>query len=155
MHYHGKRLYQPCCAYCPIPQFTLCSSLAARAITVVFGLGTRLCVYVCTRLENGVLCNGQQPGSAMNIFIDKFEAIRLWVLVEFCTVVCISFMVKLQWVLELFSSYRCLNKVVITKKERITKNCTFSCVYLSSARLLGNYVSLAYQKSPQKGWLGT
>ena len=24
-----------------------------------------------TRLENGVLCNGQQPGSAVNIFIDQ------------------------------------------------------------------------------------
>ena len=31
-----------------------------------------------TRLENGVLHNGQQPGSAENIFIDqsKFEAMK-------------------------------------------------------------------------------
>ena len=31
-----------------------------------------------TRLENGVLCNSQQPGSAVNSFFDhsKFEAMK-------------------------------------------------------------------------------
>ena len=36
-------------------------SLALRSMTVVFGLGTRLHVCMCTTLENGVLRNGQQP----------------------------------------------------------------------------------------------
>ena len=33
---------------------------------------------MCTKLENSVLCNGQQPGNAVNSFIDlsKFEAIK-------------------------------------------------------------------------------
>ena len=47
-------------------------------MTVVFGLGTRLCVRMRTTFENGVLRNGQQPGSAMNSFIDQgeFEAMK-------------------------------------------------------------------------------
>ena len=28
-------------------------------------------MYMCTRQENGVLCNRQQPGSAVNIFTDQ------------------------------------------------------------------------------------
>ena len=45
-------------------------------MTVVIGLGMRLNVRMRTRLENGVLRNGQQPGSAENNFFDhsKFEA---------------------------------------------------------------------------------
>ena len=48
-------------------------------MTVVIGLGTRLDVRMSTRLENGVLRNGQQPGSAENSFFDhsKFEAMKL------------------------------------------------------------------------------
>ena len=42
-------------------------------MTVVFGLGTRLHVRMRTTFENGVLRNGQQPGSAMNSFIDQGE----------------------------------------------------------------------------------
>ena len=42
-------------------------------MTVVFGLGTRLRVRMRTTFENGVLRNGQQPGSAMNSFIDQSE----------------------------------------------------------------------------------
>ena len=42
-------------------------------MTMVFGLGTRLRVCMRTTFENGVLCNGQQPGSAMNSFIDQGE----------------------------------------------------------------------------------
>ena len=39
-------------------------------MTVGFGLGTRLCLRMCTTFENCVLSNGQQPGSAMNSFIN-------------------------------------------------------------------------------------
>ena len=42
-------------------------------MTVVFGLGTRLCVRMCTTFENAVIRNGQQPGSAVNNFIDHGE----------------------------------------------------------------------------------
>ena len=47
-------------------------------MTVVIGWGTRLDVRMRTRLENGVLRNGQQPGSAGNSFFDysKFEALK-------------------------------------------------------------------------------
>ena len=47
-------------------------------MTVVIGLGTRLDVCMRTRLENGVLRNGQQPSSAGNSFFDysKFEAMK-------------------------------------------------------------------------------
>ena len=47
-------------------------------MTVVIGLGMRLDVHMHTRLENGVLRNGQQPGSAVNSFFDysKFEAMK-------------------------------------------------------------------------------
>ena len=48
--------------------FRLCSSLASRPMTVVFGLGTRLCVRMRTQLENGVLSNAQQPQSVVNGF---------------------------------------------------------------------------------------
>ena len=35
-------------------------------------------MHMCTKLENGVLRNGQQPGSAVNSFIDlgEFEATK-------------------------------------------------------------------------------
>ena len=47
-------------------------------MTVIIGLGMRL-VHMRTRLENGVLHNGQQPGSAVDSFFDhsKFEAMKL------------------------------------------------------------------------------
>ena len=45
------------------PRFHVCTSLAPRPMTVVFGLGTRLRVRMRTTFENGVLRNGQQPGS--------------------------------------------------------------------------------------------
>ena len=45
---------------------------------MVFGLGARLHVRMRTRLENGVLRNGQQSGCAVNSFFDKgkFEAMK-------------------------------------------------------------------------------
>ena len=42
-------------------------------MTVVLGLGTRLRVRMRTTFENGVLHNGQQPGSAVNSSIDQGE----------------------------------------------------------------------------------
>ena len=45
----------------------LCT-LASRPMTVVFGLGMRLRVHMRTKLENGVLSNGQQPQSVVNGF---------------------------------------------------------------------------------------
>ena len=47
-------------------------------MTVIIGLRTRLDVRMRTRLENGVLRNGQQPGSVENSFFDysKFEAMK-------------------------------------------------------------------------------
>ena len=58
--------------------FGVSNSLVPRAMTVVFGLGTRLHVRMRTRSENGVLRNGQQSGSAVNSFFDqgKFEAMK-------------------------------------------------------------------------------
>ena len=38
---------------------------------MVLGLGMRLRMNMHTRLENGILSNGQQPGNAENIFIDQ------------------------------------------------------------------------------------
>ena len=41
--------------------FHVCTSLALRPVTAVFGLGTRLRVHMHTTLENGILHNRQQP----------------------------------------------------------------------------------------------
>ena len=48
-------------------------------MTVVFGLGTRLRVRMCTKLENGILSNGQQLRSVVNGFVDQggFEAMKM------------------------------------------------------------------------------
>ena len=46
-------------------------------MTVVFGLGTRLRVRMRTIFENGVLRNGQHPGSAVNSFIDLGEFVAM------------------------------------------------------------------------------
>ena len=40
-------------------------------MTVVLGLGTRLRVCMRTTFENGVLRNGQQPGSAVNYAVNS------------------------------------------------------------------------------------
>ena len=59
-------------------RFCVSTSYIPRTMTVVFGLETRRHVRICTRLENGILCNGQQSGSAMNSSFDqdKFEAMK-------------------------------------------------------------------------------
>ena len=69
--YYGKRPCQPHAALFN-PRFT-CTSLTPRPMTVVIGLGTRLHVRMRTTFENGVLRNGQQPGSAVSNFIDLGE----------------------------------------------------------------------------------
>ena len=56
-HYYGKRLAS--CVRAVNSQFRSCTSLIPRQMIVVFGLGTRLHVRMCTTLENGVLHNGQ------------------------------------------------------------------------------------------------
>ena len=63
--------------YRKIPCQHVCTSLSPRPMTVVFGLGTRLCVGMRTTLENGVLHNGQQPDSAVNIFINQCEFVGM------------------------------------------------------------------------------
>ena len=59
-------------------RFRLCTSLVPRPMIMVFGLGTRLHLHMCTTLENGVLRNGQQLQSVVNDFIDQgeFEAMK-------------------------------------------------------------------------------
>ena len=44
-------------------------------MSVVFGLGTRLCAHLGTPLENGVLCNGHQLGRAA-AFINQDEFVK-------------------------------------------------------------------------------
>ena len=43
----------------PAVLVNVCISLTPRSMTVVFGLGTRQCVRMHTRLENGILRNKQ------------------------------------------------------------------------------------------------
>ena len=69
-HYYGKRLCQHGASRALRRDFT-CTSLAPTQMTVVFGLGSRLRVLMRTTFENGVLRNGQQPGSAVNTFTDS------------------------------------------------------------------------------------
>ena len=56
-------------------RFHSCTSLIPKPMIVVIGLGMRLDAHMRTRLENGVLRSGQQPGSAENSLFDhsKFE----------------------------------------------------------------------------------
>ena len=56
----------------------LCTSVVPRTMSVVFDSGTRLRVRIRTKLENGVLHNGQQPQSVVNGYIDQgeFEAMK-------------------------------------------------------------------------------
>ena len=65
-------------------------------MTVVFGLGTRLCVCMRTTLKNGVLRNRQQPGRAENSFIDQDEFVAMKSLsgCKAPAVISISFVIK-------------------------------------------------------------
>ena len=58
-------------------RFLACTSFTPRPMTAGFGLGTRHLVRMRTRLENGVLRNGQQPQSVVNGFQGKFEAMKM------------------------------------------------------------------------------
>ena len=55
-------------------------------------------MHMHTKLENGILRNGQQLGSAVNRFIDlgRFEAIKMLNGQELCAVISISFVLKLK-----------------------------------------------------------
>ena len=55
-------------AMCFNSRSRLYNSLVLRPMILVFGLGTRLYVRMCTTLENGVLRNGQQPQCVVNGF---------------------------------------------------------------------------------------
>ena len=59
-------------------RFRLCTSLIPRPMIVAFDLGTRLHVRMRTKLENGVLRNGQPTQSVVNGFSDQgeFEAMK-------------------------------------------------------------------------------
>ena len=61
-----------------VVHFPCALSVVPRPMNVVFGLGTRLCVRMRTKLENGVLHNEQQPQSVVNGFFDQgeFEAMK-------------------------------------------------------------------------------
>ena len=54
--------------------FHLCTTLTSRPMTVIFGLGTRVYVRMCTKLENGVLSNGQRLQCVVNGFVDQGES---------------------------------------------------------------------------------
>ena len=71
-------------------RFCLCTSLVLRQMIVVFGLGMRLYVHVHTKLENGVLHNGQQLLSTrVNLRLS-----RHWGLGKLCAVMSICFVLK-------------------------------------------------------------
>ena len=65
----------------PVGQLTISVVQLSHSQTndVICGLGMRLHVCMCTKLENGILCNGQQLGSAVNSFVNQgeFEAIKM------------------------------------------------------------------------------
>ena len=74
--YHGKR---PVPAVCVVnSRFCLCTSLVPRLTIVAFDLGTRLHVRMRTKVENGILRNGQPTQSVVNGFSDRgeFEAMK-------------------------------------------------------------------------------
>ena len=52
--------------------------VAPGPMTVVLGLGMRLWVRMHTRLENGVLQNEQQSGSAVNSLSTSYEEAEWW-----------------------------------------------------------------------------
>ena len=61
-----------------IKRFCVCTILIPKPMTMGISLGTTLLACMRTTLENGILHNRQQPGSAVNSFFDhsKFEAMK-------------------------------------------------------------------------------
>ena len=55
----------------------MCTSLAPRPMTGVFGLGMRLCVCMCTTIENAVPHNRQQLATSVNSFIDQSNFVAM------------------------------------------------------------------------------
>ena len=56
-----------------VVHFPCALSVVPRPMNVIFGLGTRLRVRMRTKLENGVLHNGQPRQSVVNGFSDQGE----------------------------------------------------------------------------------
>ena len=66
VHCYGKK---PChCSASGQLAISLVTSLVPRLMIVIFGLGMRLRVRMRTKLQNGILRNGQQPQSVVNGF---------------------------------------------------------------------------------------
>ena len=66
VHYYWKR---PCqCSASGQLAISLVTSLVPRLTILLFGMETRLLVRMRTKLQNGVLRNGQQPQSVVNDF---------------------------------------------------------------------------------------
>ena len=85
--------------------FRLCASLIPRPMIVLFGLGTRLHVHMHTKLENGVLRNGQQLQCAVNgMTWVNFKFWRCYVSLDLRAEVHIVSVLKSRWVLEPFLS---------------------------------------------------
>ena len=132
-------------------RFHLCTSLIPKPMTVVIGLGTRL-VHVRTRLENGVLHNGQQPGSAVDSFFDhsKFEAtyeVIEWLVGKLHAVMSICYVLKSMWVLEPFLSYRCLNTSRNKETSVWKMKVDFICLWWTAHKLRkkwSSYFNMAY-----------
>ena len=97
---------------------------------VVFGLGMRPRVCMCTTSENGVLCNRQQPGRAdEQLFIDQYEFVAMRTLsgrntlhCEFCDQMMVS-----TWTVIEISLFE---KVVWPRKEK-ERNGPFALLHLA------------------------
>ena len=70
-HYYGKRLVPA--VHVVNSRFRLCTSFVPRPTIVAFDLGRRLHVRMHTKLENGILHNGQPTQSVVNGFSDQGE----------------------------------------------------------------------------------
>ena len=75
-HYYRKKLCQPCVM--PAGQLAITLMYLSSSQTL-FGLGMKLHVHMCTKLENGARHNEQEQGSAVNNFINQgeFEATKM------------------------------------------------------------------------------
>ena len=77
----------------------LCTNVVPIPMSVVFGLRTRLCVHMCTKLENGILQNGQQPQSVVNGFYWPGLIWSYKVAEWLGSCASINFVLKSRWVL--------------------------------------------------------
>ena len=98
------------------------------------------------KLENGVLLNGQQPGSAVNSFIDlgKFAVINL--LSGRTAQHCDKHQFRTKMSTQTIFEMSLLNMVLTIKKQRNEKwhfHIAHFCIYLPFVKVLGNYMNLA------------